>query len=210
MKGVRGYILALTICLLSVSGVRAQDTEYTELRVNPTYIQGTYTDLDEHGDTAYHIVLKTITVFPEWKFKNKKEEEFYWRTVRDVKKALPYAKIICRTLTETYEYIETLPDKEAREKHLKDMEGAVFKQYKPALKKFSRRQANLLCKLIVRETNQNGYEIIKAFMGSFRAAFWQGFGKLFGVSLKSKFRPEKNREDAIIERICYAVEQGTL
>lgn len=207
MKSVRNFILTLTVCLLSVLGVKAQDTE---LRISPSYVQGTYTDLDENGDTAYHIVLKTITVFPEWKFKNKKEEEFYWRTVRDVKKALPYAKIICRTLTETYEYIETLPDKEAREEHLKAMEGAVFKQYKPALKKFSRRQANLLCKLIVRETNQSGYEIIKAFMGSFRAAFWQGFGRLFGVSLKNKFQPEKNREDAIIERICYAVEQGTL
>ncbi|MCM1310678.1 MAG: DUF4294 domain-containing protein [Bacteroides sp.] len=207
MSRRRAIITALLCVLFSVLSLRAQDAE---LQMRPSYVQGTYTDIDERGDTAYHIVLKTITVFPEWKFKNKKEEEFYWRTVRDVKKALPYAKIICRTLTETYEYIETLPDTKAREQHLKDMEGAVFRQYKPALKKFNKRQANLLCKLIMRETNQTGYEIIKAFMGNFRAAFWQGFGKLFGVSLKNKFQPEKNREDAIIERICYAVEQGTL
>lgn len=207
MSRLRVVISALAIIITGVMGLKAQDAG---LQMRPSFVQGSYSDLDENGDTTYHIVLKTITVFPEWTFKNKKEEEFYWRTVRDVKKALPYAKIITRTLTETYEYIETLPDTKAREAHLKEMEGAVFKQYKPQLKKFTRRQANLLCKLIVRETNQNGYEIIKAFMGSFRAAFWQGFGKLFGVSLKSKFQPDKDREDALIERICYAVEQGTI
>lgn len=204
---LRAAVLTFFLCLFGCLNLYAQEPE---LVVKPTYVQGAYTDLDEAGDTTYHIVLKTITVFPEWKFKNKKEEEFYWRTVRDVKKALPYAKVICRTLTETYEYIETLPDTEAREKHLKDMEKAVFDQYKPAMKKFSRKQANLLVKLIMRETNQTGYDILKAFLGSFRAAFWQGFGRLFGVSLKGKYEPDKNREDAIIERVCIGVEQGTL
>lgn len=205
MTGMRRLLLLLTLAVGSLVGLRAQ-----ELTIKPQYVVDSFTDISEAGDTSYHIVLKPITVFPEWKFKNKKEEEFYWRTVRDVKKALPYAKVICRTLTETYEYIETLPDTKAREQHLKEMESAVFNQYKPAMKKFTRKQANLLVKLIMRETNQTGYDILKAFLGSFRAAFWQGFGKLFGVSLKGKFEPDKNREDAIIERVCIAVEQGTL
>lgn len=205
MTGMRRLLLLLTLAVGSIVGLRAQ-----ELTIKPQYVVDSFTDISEAGDTSYHIVLKPITVFPEWKFKNKKEEEFYWRTVRDVKKALPYAKVICRTLTETYEYIETLPDTKAREQHLKEMESAVFNQYKPAMKKFTRKQANLLVKLIMRETNQTGYDILKAFLGSFRAAFWQGFGKLFGVSLKGKFEPDKNREDAIIERVCIAVEQGTL
>ena len=205
MTIARRLLLLLTLVVASVVGLRAQ-----ELTIKPQYVVDTFTDISESGDTSYHVVLKTITVFPEWKFKNKKEEEFYWRTVRDVKKALPYAKMICRTLTETYEYIETLPDTKTREKHLKDMESAVFDQYKPAMKKFTKKQANLLVKLIMRETNQTGYDILKAFLGNFRAAFWQGFGKLFGVSLKGKFEPDKNREDAIIERVCIAVEQGTI
>lgn len=195
--------------LLFPTGFAAMATE-PQLVVSPRYVRDSYVDITAGGDTVFNIVLMPVTVFPEWKFKDKKEEEFYWRTVRDVKKALPYAKLICRTLTETYEYIETLPDTKAREKHLKDMESAVFNQYKPAMKKFSRNQARVLVKLIQRETNQSGYEIIKAFLGSFRAAFWQGFGKLFGVSLKGKYRPESDRHDAIIERICVAVEQGTL
>ncbi len=69
------------------------------------------------------LVLADVTVYPPLKFKNKKEEEFYWKTVRDVKKTLPYAKLICETLIETYEYIETFPTQKEREEHLKKMEG---------------------------------------------------------------------------------------
>jgi hypothetical protein len=173
-------------------------------------LRGYYHFVTEEGDTCMMLVFNEITVYPKLKFKNKKEEEFYWRTVRDVKLTLPYAKLICETLIETYEYIETFPTQKEKEAYLKKMESALFEQYKPVLKKFSRRQAKILVKLIQRETNQSSYEIVKAFMGSFRATFWQGFGKLFGVSLKGKFQPEKDKQDAIIERIAIGVEQGTL
>lgn len=156
------------------------------------------------------VIFNEITVFPPMKFKNKKQEEFYWRTVRDVKKTLPYAKLICETLVETYEYIETFPDQKERERYLKEMESAIFEQYKPVLKKFSKNQARMLVKLIQRETNQSGYDILKAFLGSFRATFWQGFGRLFGVNLKGKYAPDTDDNDAIIERVCTMVEQGQL
>jgi hypothetical protein len=162
------------------------------------------------GDTLVCFNLRPITIFPKLKFKNKKEEQFYWRTVRNVRILLPYAKLIRETLVETYEYIETFPTQKEREAYLKRMEKDVFKQYKPILKKFSRSQARLLIKLVQRETDQSSYEIVKAFLGSFRASFWQGFGKLFGVSLKGDFNPSKNREDYLINRIATQVEQGTL
>lgn len=167
-----------------------------------------YTEID--GEEVKMIVLNDVVVYPPLKFKNKKEEEFYWRTVRDVKKTLPYAKLICATLLETYEYIETFPTQKEREEYLKSMEKAIFDQYKPVLKKFTKSQAKILIKLIKRETNQNSYSIIKAFLGSFRATFWQTFGRFFGVNLKGDFRPEKDRKDAIIERVACAVELGTL
>ena len=203
-------VIYLTIICAALSSLAAMAQE-RELAVKPRYVQEQFIDIDElTGDTLFHVILKPVTVFPELKFKNKKQEEYYWRTVRDVKKALPYAKLICRTLTETYEYIETLPDTKAREKHLNEMEKAVFEQYKPDLKKFTRSQARVLVKLIQRETNQSSYDIIKAFLGSFRAGFWQAFGKMFGVSLKGQYNPQKDENDAIIERICIEVEQGTL
>lgn len=172
--------------------------------------RGKYHTVSAEGDTVLVLVFNEITVFPPLKFKNKKQEEFYWRTVRDVRKALPYARLITETLLETYEYIETLPTQQERERYLKQMEGAVFEQYKPALKKFTKSQAKMLVKLIRRQTDQSGYDILKAFLGSFRATFWQGFGRLFGVNLKGDYRPDKNSDDAIIERVATLIEQGQL
>ena len=164
----------------------------------------------ETGDTMTIFFLRPFTVYPPMKFRNKKEEEFYWRTVRNVKVTLPYAKMIRETLIETYEYIETFDTQKEREQYLKRMEKELFKQHKPILKRLSKSQARLLVKLIQRKTDQSSYEIVKAFLGSFRAVFWQGFGRLFGVNLRGKFQPEKKREDAIIERVATLVEQGSL
>lgn len=208
---LRALIASILLgCCLSAVAAQPQRTFDDPGTGRNPYYSGYYFKIDEEGDTVPVFALTGITVFPKLTFKNKKEEQFYWRTVRDVRLTLPYAKLIAETLIETYEYIETFDTKKEREQYLKDMEKSLFEQYKPVLRKFSRRQARVLVKLIQRETNQSSYDIIRAFLGSFRAGFWQGFGKLFGVSLKADYNPAKDREDAIIERIACGVEEGTL
>lgn len=186
------------------------DSGDTELkRVRRKVFRGKYHTVID-GDTVMMLVFNEIDVYPPLRFKNKKEEEFYWRTVRDVRKALPYAKLIAETLTETYEYLQTFESEKERKAYLKEMEDEVFNQYKPALKRFTKGQAKILVKLIGRETNQSGYDILKAFLGTTRAVFYHGFGKLFGVNINGKYRPDKNKEDATIERIATLIEQGQL
>ena len=207
-KSLIAFIFS-TAGLMSAQAQTANADEPKEPSARVRPVKGYYyTEID--GDSVKMIVLNDVYVFPPMVFKNKKEEEFYWRTVRDVKKALPYAKLICETLLETYEYIETLPTQKEREAYLKRMESAVFEQYKPTLKRFTKSQAQMLCKLIRRETDQSGYSIIKAFLGSFRAGFWQTIGRLFGVNLKIDYRPDKNKQDGIIERVACYVELGLL
>ena len=174
------------------------------------YGKGFYRFVDEYGDSVRMTVLRELVVYPPLKFKNKKQEEFYWRTVRDVRKTLPYAKLAFATLCETYEYIQTIPDKKTKEKHLKQLEKDIFEQYKPVVKSMTKNQGKVLLKLINRETDQSSYNIVKAFLGSFRAGFWQTFGRFFGMNMKAGFNPEKNEEDAIIDRIATLIEQGTL
>ena len=62
----------------------------------------------------------------------------------NVKKTLPLAREINRAVIETYEYIETLPDKKAREKHLKLVEKGLKEHYTPIMKKFTFSQGKLL------------------------------------------------------------------
>ena len=204
-------LLAMLVASVSASAQKV-DANGVPVPKSPVQksIQGRYHFITEEGDTALMVVLGNVTVFPPMKFKNKKQEEFYWRTVRDVKRTLPYAKLIAETLLETYEYIETFPTKEEKEAHLTQMEKEVFNQYKPELKKFTKSQGKMLVKLINRETNQSSYSILKAFLGTFRAGVWQTFGRFFGVNLKSAYNPDNNKDDAIIERVCVLVEQGQL
>lgn len=206
-------LMAILVMVAAVVGSASAAVERTLANPgspqNPHY-RGYTHRIDEEGDTVLVLMLHEITCFPPLKFKNKKEEDFYWRTVRDVRLTLPYAKLISETLIETYEYLMTFPTEKEREVYLKQIEKDLFNQYKPILKKFSKRQAKVLIKLVQRETNQSSYDIVKAFLGPFRATFWQGFGKLFGVSLKSDFRPSKDKEDATLDRVATGIEQGWL
>ena len=205
---IRRYILILTV-LFAPLWVFAQG-ENGDLRLKVKAYEGYTRFVDEYGDTVRMTYIKNITVYPPMKFKNKKEEDFYWKTVRDVKKTLPYAKLAFSALCETYEYIQTIPDKKTREKHLKTLEKDIFEKYKPVVKNMTKNQGKVMLKLINRETDQTSFNIVKAFLGSFRAGFWQTFGRFFGINMKAGFNPKKNREDAIIDRIATLVEQGAL
>ena len=160
------------------------------------------------GDTIPALRLPTVYVFKPLKFKNKKQEKEYNRLVHNVKKTLPIAKEVNRAIIETYEFLQTLPDEKSREKHLKMVEKGVKEQYTPRLKKLTFSQGKLLIKLINRETNSSSYELEKAFLGPFKAGFYQAFAALFGASLKKEYHPEG--EDILIEQIIILVENGQI
>lgn len=162
----------------------------------------------ERGDTVPHVALRPVYVYPRERFTSKKQERYYWRTVRDVKFCLPLSKIVSSTLIETTEYIYTLPNEKAREKHLRQMERDLIKEYEPLLRKMTYRQGKILLKLIVRECDSSPYDIIKGYLGSFAADFWQGVAKLFTADLKVDYQPKD--EDLMIERIATLIEQGQL
>ena len=200
----------LFLLLSGAGGETFAQEEEPELRVKVKAYEGYTHIIDQYGDTCRLTYIREIVVFPPLKFKNKKEEQFYWRTVRDVRKTLPYAKLAFATLCETYEYIQTIPDKKERERHLKTLEKDIFQQYKPVVKKMTKTQGKVMLKLINRETDQTGFNIVKAFLGSFRAGFWQTFGRFFGINMRVGFHPDKNKEDAIIDRVATLIEQGAL
>ena len=160
------------------------------------------------GDTIPAVQLPNVYIFRPLKFKNEKERREYYRLVRNVKKTLPLAREINRAVIETYEYIETLPDKKAREKHLKLVEKGLKEQYTPIMKKLTFSQGKLLIKLVNRQTDSSSYELVKAFMGPFKAGFYQTFAALFGASLKKEYHPEG--EDRLTERVALLVENGQI
>lgn len=160
------------------------------------------------GDSIPHIIMPTFYKYPPLELKTEKDRQRYNRLVRNVKKLLPLAKLAKLIVIETYEYIQTLPDKKARMEHLNAMERDLQEKYGPTLKKLTRSQGRLLVKLIDRECNQTGYDIAKAFIGSFKANAYQALAFCFGQSLNKHYDPEG--DDFYTERICRMVESGQL
>ena len=195
-------ILFLTF-FLSLMAVRLDAQELTTT-VNGFLVPA----IIQKGDTIPLMQLPTVYVYKPLVFKNKREQRAYNRLVHNVKKTLPIAKEVNRAIIETYEFLQTLPDEKAREKHLSLVEKGVKEQYTPRLKKLTFSQGKLLIKLIDRESNSSSYELVKAFLGPFKAGFYQAFAAIFGASLKKEYHPED--EDALIEQIVLQVESGQL
>lgn len=191
------FIIISLFCFFLNINTKANNNDFAHL-LDSIYAQ----------DTLVMLRLPEMYVFPQITFKNKEEERQYRKLVYDVKKTLPYAKLVYETLLETYEYMETLPNEKKKNEHLKRMEKDLYEEYMPVLKKMTKSQGKLLIKLIDRECNQSSYELIKAFLGSGRAFFWHGVGSIFGANIKSEYDPEG--KDKLIEEVIQLVEAGLI
>lgn len=159
-------------------------------------------------DSIQYMEFNSIYVYPQPVFKSAQQRMAYNRLVRNIKKVLPIAKEVNRIIIETGDYLQTLPNKKARDEHMKRVEQGIKEQYTPRMKKLSYQQGKLLIKLVYRECDSSSYQLIQAFMGPIRAGFWQAFAWAFGASLTKKYDAEG--VDRLTERIVLQVEAGQL
>lgn len=160
------------------------------------------------GDSIQYVELNPLYVYPQPVFASAKERQAYNRLVANVKKVLPIAKEVNAIIIETYEYLQTLPNKKAKDEHMKRVEKSIRKEYTPRMKKLTYSQGKLLIKLVYRECDSSSYQLIQAFLGPIRAGFYQAFAALFGASLTKKYDAEG--VDRYTERIVRQVEAGQL
>ena len=146
------FIIVLTLCLMLSAGCAAQndggdtaDGGVLEPMVKVSMV------LDDYVDSIQYVEMNSVYVYPAPVFKNEKQRAAYNRLAANVKKVLPIAKEVNRIIIETYEYLQTLPDKKARDAHMKLVEKSIRKEYTPRMKKLSYQQGKLLIKLVYRE-----------------------------------------------------------
>lgn len=159
-------------------------------------------------DSIQYVQVNNVYVYPEPVFKDAKQRLAYNRLVYNVKKVLPIAKEVRKIIIETGDYLETLPNKKAKDAHMKLVEKGIKQEYTPRMKKLTYAQGKLCIKLVYRECNSSSYQLIQAFLGPIRAGFYQAFASLFGASLTKKYDP--NGVDRLTERIVRQVEAGQI
>ena len=211
MKRTVFTILALSIALMALAQ-KNNRVHPEDRQVNmdaPTFVPMVKVGKAlQDGDSIQYVEMKEIYVYPVTTFKNEKQRQQYNRLVYNVKKVLPIAKECNVIIKETYEYLQTLPDKKARDEHLKLVEEDIKQAYTPRMKKLTYSQGKLLIKLVDRECHSTSYGLIQAILGPVKAGFYQAFAWVYGASLKKHYDPEG--VDRLTERVVLMVESGQL
>jgi hypothetical protein len=128
-----------------------------------------------------------------------------------VLKVYPYAKITAERLTALNRGMANLKTEKEKKKYFKIVENYLTNEFEAKLKKLSRKQGQILVKLIHRQTGTTTYDLITNLKSGWKA-FWSNVtAKLFDINLKTKYDPYQNNEDYLIESILvYAFETGRL
>ncbi len=126
----------------------------------------------------------------------------YKKLVRDVKVALPYAKLAAFRLQMMEDNLSMIKSKRARKKYISECEKAIKEEFMSDLKNLTVTQGKILLKLIHRETGKTTWNILTTYAGTFEPLFWNTMANLYGASTKETFDPVVDREiEEIIKKL---------
>ena len=134
-------ILLLCVCSLASWAQKREHINPEDRKVmmdSPTYVPMVKVGKAlVDGDSIQYMEMNNVYVYPQPTFKDEKQRQQYNRLVYNVKKVLPIAKECHDIIIETYEYLQTLPDKKARDEHLKLVEEDIKRTYTPRMNKLT-------------------------------------------------------------------------
>jgi len=128
-----------------------------------------------------------------------------------VYKTYPYAKLAADRLTALNNGMARLKTNREKKKYFKIVEDYLNNEFEDRLKKLSRKQGQILVKLIHRQTGKTTYELIRTLKSGFKAFVSNTTASMFNISLKKEYQPYEVNEDYAIETILVrAFESGRL
>ena len=128
-----------------------------------------------------------------------------------VYKTYPYAKMAAERLVALNKGMERLTSSREKKRYFKIVEDYLTNSFEAKLKKLSRKQGQILVKLIHRQTGVTSYDLIKNLKSGWKAFWANGTANLFDISLKEKYSPYEVNEDYLIESILVrAFQSGRL
>lgn len=123
----------------------------------------------------------------------------------------PYAKLASDRLTTLTKGMSSLTANRDKKKYFKIVEDYVSNEFEAKLKKLSRKQGQILIKLINRQTGITTYDLIKNYKSGWKAFWSNTTARMFDLNLKAPYAPYSSNEDFLIETILVrAFESGRL
>jgi hypothetical protein len=185
-------IFLIIVFLFSYSFVFAQEDEGSGVSDTIVYIQDT--------DTIREIIIEEVSITDENRVKLTKEEREQIKLLeRRVRVVYPYAKLTAEKLTQINATMAKLKTQKEKKKYFKLVEKYLNEEFEPKLKKLSRKQGQILVKLIYRQTGKTTFDLIKDYKSGWKAFWSNNTARLFNIDLKKTYDPMEVPEDFYIE-----------
>ncbi|WNM17774.1 DUF4294 domain-containing protein [Flavobacterium capsici] len=152
-------------------------------------------------DTAFTDTIQLEEVFinrGNFEYIDKKDFQLLQNRVYRV---YPYAKVASERLTFLNKNLEKLKTNKEKKKYFKLVENYMENEFTSQLKKLSRKQGQILVKLIHRQTGFTTFDLIKDYKSGWKAFWSQNTARVFNINLKTQYQPFQVNEDFLIEVI---------
>ena len=187
-------LVGLMVVGLLANSAQAQLVETT---FNGQKVQGTVID----GDTIPWVFLDEILVMDKPAFTDVEARKRYLLLRRRVLKVYPYAKAAGERLDSLNMRLASEKSARKRARYTKQYQKFLEERFEAELRKLTRSEGQILCKLVYRETDQTVFKLIREYRNWLTAVGWSVTGSWYDINIRKEYDPKGNDEDALIERI---------
>lgn len=150
-----------------------------------------------------YIGLEEVVVYQPVKLNSYEQMKKYMLLRRRVIKVYPYAQLASERFTTLKKRLGNMDKRRQKKRYAKRIEKYLQGEFSDELKKLTRKEGQILVKLIHRETGITPHALVKTYRNGLRATVYQLTAKLFDIDLKREFNPSKVQEDMWIEDILF-------
>ena len=188
MRTIAVLLLALTVPLQA----QLVETMFNGKKVQATVI---------NGDTIPWVFLDEILVMDKPTFTDVEARKRYLLLRRRVLKVYPYAKAAGERLDSLNMRLAKEKSARKRARYTKNYQDFLEQRFEAELRKLTRSEGQILCKLVYRETDQTVFKLIRQYRNWLTAVGWSVTGSWYDINIRKEYDPKGDDEDALIERI---------
>ena len=153
------------------------------------------------GDTIPWVFLDEILIVDKPTFTDVEARKRYLLLRRRVMKVYPYAKAAGERLDSLNLNLAREKSARKRTKYTKRYQEFLEQRFEAELRKLTRSEGQILCKLVYRETDQTVFQLVGKYRNWITAVGWSVTGSWFDINIRKEYDPVGNQEDVLIEKI---------
>lgn len=146
----------------------------------------------DNGDTVFVMSLRPVRIAGRRDFKNREEQNMYFRYKRAAYKVYPFAVQAIDLYNDIQQ--ETADMKKGkRKRHIRKEHKELKDDFQDQMKKLTKTEGRVLIKMIELNLNKPFYDVLDETRGGFTASYWHNLGKMWGYDLKQGYQQGQDK-----------------